>query len=138
MLFPLQQLTKNQASAHKISWNPEAEASFYEVKIKVSVQTKLFWYKEGEPINLLTNASDYGIVGYLYQLIDERKRPVAFVSKSLIGPQLRWSISQKEGYAIFHCITKLQYLLRDRFFRLLTYHRNLTFVNDSVNAIVVR
>ena len=101
------------------------------------MQTKLFWHKEGEPIYLLTDACDYGIGGYLYQLIDERERPVAFVSKSLTGPQLRWPTIQKEGYAIFHCITKLQYLLRDRFFRLLTYHRNLTFVNDSVNAMVV-
>ena len=71
----------------------------------------LFWYKEGEPIYLLTDASDYGIGGYLYQLIYDRERTVAFVSKSLTGPQLRWPTIQKEGYAIFYCITKLQYLL---------------------------
>ena len=58
-------------------------------------------------------------------------------SKSLIGPQLRWPIIQKEDYAIFHCITKLQYLLLNRFFHLLTDHRDLTFVNDSVNVMVV-
>ena len=34
------------------------------------------------------NASDYGVGGYLYQLIDDRERPVAFVSKSFTGPQL--------------------------------------------------
>ena len=35
-------------------------------------------------------------------------------------------------------MTSLEYLLRDRKFRLLTDHRNLTFVGDSVNAMVVR
>ena len=42
------------------------------------------------PIYLLTDTSDYGIGGYLYQLVDESERLVAFVSKSLTGPQLRW------------------------------------------------
>ena len=32
LLFLLQQLTKNQVKTNKITWNPEAEASFYEAK----------------------------------------------------------------------------------------------------------
>ena len=32
VLFPLQQLIKNQAKTNKITLNSEAEASFYEVK----------------------------------------------------------------------------------------------------------
>ena len=46
--------------------------------------------------------------------------------------------SQKEAYAFYYCITHLSYLLRDRKFHLKTDHRNLTFVGDSVNAMVVR
>ena len=63
---------------------------------------------------------------------------MAFINSSLTGPQLRWPAIQKKGYAIFHCISKLQYLLRDRFFHLLTDHRYLPFVKDSVNTMVVR
>ena len=87
---------------------------------------------------MLTDASDYGIGAYLYQLIDGTERPIDFISKSLSGPQLKWNTIQKEAYSIFYSVTSLEYLLRDRKFRLLTDHRNLTFVGDSVNAMVVR
>ena len=36
----------------------------------ISLQTKRFYYTEGDPIYLLTDARDYGIGEYLYQLID--------------------------------------------------------------------
>ena len=49
---------------------------------------------------LLTDASDYGIGGYLYQLVDVKELQIAFVSKSLTGAQLRWSTIQKEAFAI--------------------------------------
>ena len=61
------------------------------------MRPKLFFYDETAPIFLLTDASDYGIGGYLYQLVNGKEQPVAFVSKSLSGPQLRWLTIQKRG-----------------------------------------
>ena len=87
---------------------------------------------------MLTDTSDYGIGAYLYQLIDGTERPIVFISKSLSGPQLKWSSIQKEEYSIFYSVASVEYLLRERKFRLLTDHHNLTFVGDSVNAMVVR
>ena len=45
------------------------------------MRQKLFFYDETAPVILLTDASDYGIGGYLYQLVDGKEQPVAFVSK---------------------------------------------------------
>ena len=59
LLFRLQQLTNNQVKTHI------AEGSFYKVKEKIRMQTKPFWYKEGEPIYMLTDTSDYGLGGFL-------------------------------------------------------------------------
>ena len=56
---------------------------------------------------MLTDASDYGIVGYLYQLVDGKELTIAFVSKSLTGAQLRWSTIEKEAYAFYDSITHL-------------------------------
>ena len=36
-----------------------------------------------DPVTLPTDASDYGVGGYLFQTIDAKEVPVAFVSKSL-------------------------------------------------------
>ena len=41
------------------------------------------------PITLHTNASDYGVGGYLFKTVDGVNQPVAFVSKSLNKSQLR-------------------------------------------------
>ena len=87
---------------------------------------------------MLTDASDYGIGGYLYQLVDGKELPIAFVSKSLTGAQLRWSTIQKEAYAFYYSITNLSYLLRDRKFHLKTDHKNLKLISDSAKAMIVR
>jgi hypothetical protein len=59
-----------------------------------------FLLPEGE-LYLYTDASDYGIGGYLYQIVDAKERPVA-ISKSLTSTQLKWAIIQKEAYAILY------------------------------------
>ena len=41
------------------------------------------------PITLYTDASDYGVGGYLFQTLDGKDQSVAFVSKSLNKSQLR-------------------------------------------------
>ena len=49
------------------------------------------------PITLHTDASDYGVGGYLFQTVDGKDQPVVSVSKSLNKSQLRWSVIQKES-----------------------------------------
>jgi RNase H-like domain found in reverse transcriptase len=67
----------------------------------------------------MTDASDYGVGGYLDQMIDNVKQLVALVSEVLTATQLNWSVIQKEGYAIFFCCTHLDAMLRDRKFTIL-------------------
>ena len=43
--------------------------------------------------------SDYGVGGYLFQIVDGIHQSVAFASKSLNKSQLRWSVIQKEAYS---------------------------------------
>ena len=77
------------------------------------------------PIALQTDASDYGVGGYLFQTIDGKEIHVAFVSKSLTKTQLRWCTIQREAYAIYYSCTYLISLLRNRKFTIYTDHNNL-------------
>jgi hypothetical protein len=86
----------------------------------------------------MTDASDYGIGGYSYQTVDGVKQLVALVSKSLHETQLKWSVIQKEAYAIYYCCTYLYAILRDRKFTVMTDHKNLTYLNQASNPMVVR
>jgi transposase InsO family protein len=86
----------------------------------------------------MTDASDYGIGGYLYQTVDGVKQLIALVSKSLTETQLKWSVIQKEAYAIYYCCNYLDAILRDRKFTIMTDHKNLTYLNQASNPMVVR
>jgi transposase InsO family protein len=91
------------------------------------------------PVHLYTDASNYGIGAYLCQIIDGKEVPIAFISKTLTQAQRdKWSTPQKEGYAIYYALCKMEHLLIDREFVIHTDHKNLTYINDSVNAMVVR
>lgn len=121
-----------------ITWAPEGVTSFREVRRLISRCPLLYFVDDKAPITLMTDASDYGIGGYLFQHVDGVDQPVAFVSKSLTEIQLRWSTIQKEAYAIFHCCSKLNTLLRDRKFLILTDHANLQFIKNDSNQMVIR
>ena len=51
-------------------------------------------FYERSPITLHTDASDYGVGGYLFQTVDGIDQPVAFVSKSLNKSQLRQHVKK--------------------------------------------
>jgi len=68
---------------------------------------------EKNPVFLETDASDYGIGAYLYQVKDGQEYPIQFLSKALNATQYKWATREKEAYAIFFAIKKLKVLLRD-------------------------
>jgi len=46
-----------------------------------------------------------------------------------LAQDLKWSVPEKEAYAIFYALKKWQHLLRDVRFVLETDHENLTYLN---------
>jgi transposase InsO family protein len=135
---PLQQLILDYSPSRKIEWNSEAERAFDEIKNAIHECPTLSFMSTDAPVFLHTDASDYGIGSYLFQLIDRREVPIAFMSKSLTERESRWSTPEKECYAIYYSLVKFEYLLRDIHFCIRTDHKNLTYLNNSVNEKVNR
>ena len=90
------------------------------------------------PITLYTDASDFGIGGFLSQTVNEVEHPIAFISKSLSEAEINWSTIEKECYAIVYSLKKLDYLLSNRMFTLKTDDLNLTFMDADTNPKVKR
>ena len=136
---PLQKMIKHASTKQTLlQWTDEAADAFYEIKQRIAESPLLYFIHDTAPITLMTDASDYGIGGYLYQLVDEEKQLVALVSKSLTKAQLKWSTIQKEAFALYYCCAYLDALLRDRKFTILTDHKNLTFIEKDKNEMVGR
>jgi hypothetical protein len=121
-----------------LKWTKEVEAAFKNIQQLIADSPTLHFIHPTAPIVLITDASDYGIGGYLYQVVDNIKQLVALVSKALTSIQLAWSVIQKEAYAIFFCCTHLDAMLRDRKFTILRDHKNLTFIKQASNPMIVR
>ena len=51
--------------------------------------TIMYLMSDAAPITLHTDASDYGVGGYLFQTVDGVNQQIALVSKSLTSAQLR-------------------------------------------------
>ena len=87
-------------------------------------------YKQYSPLlHDMTKGYFIGIGAYLFQVIDDKERLIAILSRTLIGAQLNWSTIEKECFATYYALREWEYLLRDTKFTIRTDHKNLTFIN---------
>ena len=82
----------------------------------VSKCTITYFMSDTASITLHTDASDYGVDGYLFQTVDGVNHPI--VSKSFTSAQLRWSVMQKEAHENNYSCMYLEYLLKDHPFKI--------------------
>ena len=135
---PMHNMLAKYTPSKRLRWTTETEECFNKLLQSVNDCPKLFFLDLNAEVFLHTDASQYGIGGYLYQLVDGKHQPIAFISKTLNSTELKWSTPEKEAYAIFYSLNKLDYLLRDIKFTLRTDHKNLTFINTDFREKVKR
>ena len=112
-----------------LQWNDKSRKIFHDVKEAIDKLPMLYFLDTEAPIYLETDASDYGIGGVLYQVIEGQTKIIELFSKSLCGPLRNWSTPDKEAYAIYYAFAKYEYLLHSSKFILRTDHKNLTYLN---------
>ena len=134
---PLTQMVSvaNQSKTKSILWTDAGVHAFQVLKNLVNVCPKLYYIDYQSDIVLCTDASDYAIGAYLYQKAKNTpnaiEQPIRFLSKTLTPVQSRWSTIEKEAYAIYYALQKLEDLLGGVQFTLRTDHNNLIFMNQN-------
>ena len=119
-----------------VVWTPERTNSFHDTQIATCRCPLMYFIDDNKlDIRLYTDASDFGIGGVLFQIVDTIWQPIV---KSLTPTQIRWSAIQKEAYGIFYCCTQLDYLIRDRTFTIHTDHLNITYMKQNPTSMVAR
>ena len=137
---PLQDMIDHKGKKNSpLVWTQGSSDAFQAIRTVISHCPLVHFLDDANAlIRLYTDASDYGIGGVLFQIVDNIWRQIAFVSKSFNITQSRWSTIQKEAYAIIHCCQQMDTLLRDRVFTIHTDHLNLTYMNNNPNSMVTR
>ena len=104
---PLQQMVHDYERKRKLVWTEEGKIAFEKIKQAINNCPTLFFLDDISPIILETDASNYGIGGYLYQIVNGIENPTAFISKMLSEVESRWNTTEKEAYAIVFSLKNL-------------------------------
>ena len=128
----------NAAPANTVEDNPTTQAAFQDLKLAISNTVKNFYLDYDQAIYLHTDASNNGLGGILFQIVDQQFRPIQFVSKALTDVEINWKTQELESFAIIYCIKKLDHFIRGSSFILHTDHRNLVYIKSSTSAKITR
>ena len=125
---PLIQLTKKYA---RFSWNEECQTAFDFLKDSLTTVPLLVYPDTNKPYVLYTDASDYCIGACLTQMVEGEEKPIYFISHKLTPTQRRWSVIEKEAFAIHYALQKLDHYLHNATFVIKTDHKPLKYILDS-------
>ena len=125
-LTPIVKLLKK---GNDLSWDEECQQAFEQLKKDLAELPKVIHPNYNKPFRLCTDASDYALGGVLEQQQDESDnesfQPIWYISKSLRGPELRYTTTQKELYAIVYCIKVCRPFLYGKKFTVIIDHKPL-------------
>ena len=122
----------------RLVWTPEAIEAFEYCQQAIANCQELFFLVDTATPLLQTDASDYGIGGYVFMKTNGKVRVVCFFSQALVGAQLNWSVIEKECYGICYGVRLFEDLLDNRPFILKTDHKNLTYLNVTLTWKILR
>jgi RNase H-like domain found in reverse transcriptase len=125
-------------------WGPEEQEAFKDLQAAIMDSMTLAFTNPGKRICVLTDASDRFYTSLVTKIHEKQldlpmeeqdHQPLAFLSGGFKGGQLRWTVPEKEGFAIVDTVTKVDYLLpiHDEFL-ILSDHLNLTYIYNSPSA----
>jgi RNase H-like domain found in reverse transcriptase len=125
-------------------WGPEEQAAFEDLRAAIIKSMTLAFPDPDKRICDFTDASDRFYAGLMTQIHEEQlyvpmekqdHQPLAFLSGEFKGAQLRWTVPEKEGFAIVDTVTKVDYLLLSHDeFSVLSDHLNLTYIYNPQSA----
>ena len=80
-----------------VVWTQASTNSFHDTQIAISRCPLMYFIDDNKlDIRLYTDASDFGIGGVLFQVVDTIWQPIAFISKSLTPTQINEVVNYTE------------------------------------------
>lgn len=110
-------------------WTEVEQRAFEKVKSLFLETVMLHHHDPNGTYYLQTDSSGYAIGSELYQLDnDGNHHVIGFISKALTGPELKWTVSEQELWAIIYSLHKFETYLRGAKLIIRTDHQALTFL----------
>ena len=133
---------RTKAAVAKVSlspfWGEEQTTAFENLKKELTNMCKLAFPDQKKRLCVFADASEKFYGGMITQVAyadldlpfaEQAHEPLGFISGSFTGSQTRWTIPEKEGFAVVQAVTGMEYLLMAASeFSIFSDHRNLKFI----------
>lgn len=105
----IQDMTRKDFNWDKRTWDKDYVASFKRMCVALRESVSIFYPNYEWKWVVRTDASDYAVGAVILQFDPDHKvwQPIAFLSKKLSDVAFRWSIIEKEAYAIYYAVYTL-------------------------------
>lgn len=114
-------------------WSDEQTKSFEALKRALTAYPILSCPDFSLPFVLQTDASTCGLGAVLTQVINGEERVIAFASRTLSGPERKYSTTELECLAIVWSIGKFRHYLEGFHFKVITDHSSLRWLHNLHN-----
>ena len=138
IISPLNELLKKGADV-VAEWTERHDKAVADLKGALTSYPVLRQFDPNLPITILSDACDGSVGGAMCQPHEGKLAVVAYCSACLRGPQLNYSVQEKEAYGALFCVEKFRhYLLHSRFKLMLrTDHESLQFLRSKQDTGLV-
>ena len=125
---PIIALTRKYAH---FKWRKIHQKAFEYLKNSFTAVPLLVYPDPNKPYTLYTDASDLCIGACLTQQCDGDEKPIYHLSHKLSKSQCKWSVVEKEAFAIHFALQKLDFYLHNAQFVITTDHKPLKYLLES-------
>ena len=128
IMKPLYEATTAK-KARRLEWNNDLKKAFEEAKKALAKTTILRHPRPGAEISMAADASGMAVGAVLQQRSREggQWEPLAYFSRKLRPPEIKYSAFDRELLAIYQGIRHFRHYVEGRTFLIFTDHRPLTF-----------
>lgn len=131
---PLNKLTSSKRNTPPFTWSDEANSAFLELKSCLVNAPILACPDFSLPFQVHTDASNYGVGAMLAQTVDGIEHPIAYMSRSLTGPERNYSVTEREALAVLTALEHWRcYLENGKPFTVFTDHSALKWFLSLTN-----
>lgn len=130
---PISDLLHGRKKGQPITWTPEANQAFEEIKRRLTSAPVLASPDFTKPFFIQCDASNTGVGSVLYQESDGIDHPIAYASRTLNKCERKYSVTEKELIAVIFSIEKFRSYVQGSRFTVETDHASLLWLTNISN-----
>ena len=128
---PLTRKTTKEVIKQPFNWTEEDHKAFETLRTHLVTPPILAFPDFNAEFLLFTDACDYGIGAILSQIQNGKEVVIAYASRQLRGPELKYPTVEKEALAVVFAIKQFKHYLTDKPFTVISDHRPLQWLHSQ-------